>query len=131
MAVLTPEAATALDHEAAVASVPDVVGFLAGALGVRMTAHLAGLRDVKQISRYRRADGPRPGDAVERRLREGYKVVRTLADAYGPATAKAWLFGTNSRLDDRAPVDVLRHAVDGQDFTDVVRAARQAASFEA
>jgi hypothetical protein len=130
MPVLTPEAVDALDREAATRSIRDVVGFLADALGTRMTAHLAGLNDVKQISRYRRPDGPAPGDAVDRRLRAGFKVVQTIAGSYDAKTARAWLFGTNARLDDRAPIDVLRQATEGQEFIDVLRAARQLASFE-
>jgi hypothetical protein len=47
-----------------------------------------------------------------------------LVDAYDAATAKAWLFGTNTRLDDRAPIDVLGLADDGEQFADVVRANR-------
>jgi hypothetical protein len=34
---------------------------------------------------------------------EGYKVVRMIRDCYDAETAKyPWLFGTDSRLDDRA-----------------------------
>ena len=45
-------------------------------------------------------------------------------------TARAWLFGTNTRLDDRAPIEVLGAAKDTADFAMVVRAARQVASFQ-
>lgn len=40
-------------------------------------------------------------------------------------TAKAWLFGTNTRLDDEAPVDVLRAAAELAQFAEVRAAARQ------
>lgn len=130
MPVLTLEAASALDHEASTRSIREIVVFLAGVLGARMAAHMAGLNDVKQISRYRRPDGPQPSDVTARRLREGFKVVRTIAGAYDDKTARAWLFGTNTRLEDRAPIDVLRGATQSEDFIRVLRAARQTASFE-
>jgi hypothetical protein len=73
---------------------------------------------------------PEPHGATERRLREGYKVVRMLVDAYDDKTARAWLFGTNTRLDDRAPIEVLGAAIDTAEFAMVARAARQVASFQ-
>ena len=33
-----------------------------------------------------------------------------ISEAYDADTAKAWLFGTNTRLDDQAPIEVLRTA---------------------
>jgi hypothetical protein len=63
-----------------------------------VAAVLAGLTDAKQTGRYAREDEPTPHDSTERRLREGYKVVRMLVDAYDSATARARLFGTNTRL---------------------------------
>ncbi|MFL5862807.1 MAG: XRE family transcriptional regulator [Solirubrobacteraceae bacterium] len=68
---------------------------------------------------------------TERRLREAYKAVRMLIDAYDSKTARAWLFGTNTRLDDRAPIEVLGAATETAEFAAVVRAARQVASFQA
>jgi uncharacterized protein (DUF2384 family) len=53
-----------------------------------------------------------------------------LVDAYDDKTARAWLFGTNTRLDDRAPIEVLGAASDTAEFAMVVRAARQVASFQ-
>ncbi len=38
------------------------------------------------------------------------------------------MFGTNTRLDDRAPIDVLGLGTTGEEFAAVVRAARQFAS---
>jgi hypothetical protein len=53
-----------------------------------------------------------------------------ISDAYDAETAKAWLFGTNTRLDDEAPIEVLRTAEQPEQFTAVIRAARQLASFQ-
>jgi hypothetical protein len=96
------------------------VGFRSG-----ITAH-----EAKQIGSYAHEDGPEPRAAVARRLRHGYKIVRMISDAYGAETAKAWLFGTNTRLDDQAPIELLRVAESPEQFTAVVRAARQLASFQ-
>jgi uncharacterized protein (DUF2384 family) len=50
--------------------------------------------------------------------------------AYDDKTARAWLFGTNAGLDDRAPIEVLGAATETAEFATVVRAARQVASFQ-
>lgn len=117
-----------LEHDATTQPVAAVAGFLQDTLGQRMTAYLSGLNDVKQIGRYRKPDGPTPSTQVELRLREGYKVVRMLLDCYDQATTRNWLFGTNTRLDDQAPIGVLRNGTVPEDFVAVVRAARQFAS---
>lgn len=87
-----------------------------------------------------------PSDAAnpttDLRLREGYKVVRMrravrlpvaadlIVESFDEKTARAWLFGTNTRLDDAAPVDVLRQATEPTQFAEVRAAARQLVSFE-
>ncbi|MGP0101104.1 MAG: hypothetical protein ACLPUT_05710 [Solirubrobacteraceae bacterium] len=53
-----------------------------------------------------------------------------MAGAYDVETAEAWLFGTNTRLGDQAPIEVLRAAEATEQFTAVVRATRQLASFQ-
>ena len=131
MPVLTTSAAHQLDIDAAARSIPEIATYLQDTVGQRIAAAMAGLSDAKQIGRYARVDGPRPHAMTERRLREGYKVVRMLVDAYDDKTARAWLFGTNTRLDDQAPVELLGAATDTPDFTMVVQAARQVASFQA
>ncbi|BCP14279.1 XRE family transcriptional regulator [Mycobacterium paraintracellulare] len=130
MPVLTVPAAQRLDDEAATRSIREIAAYLQDAVGQRVAAALAGLADAKQIGRYGRESGPEPHGATERRLREGYKVVRMIVDAYDTKTARAWLFGTNTRLDDRAPIEVLGAATDTAEFAMVVRAARQVASFQ-
>jgi hypothetical protein len=130
MTVLTAPESERLDREASTLSVGEIAAYLQDRLGQRMTAFLAGLSDAKQIGRYARADGPEPRAAVTQRLRHGYKVVRMISDAFDADTAKAWLFGTNTRLDDQAPIEVLRAAEKPEQFTAVIRAARQLASFQ-
>ena len=131
MLVLTASAAHQLDLEAATRTIPEIAVYLQETVGQRVAAAIGGLADAKQVGRYARADGPQPHATTERYLREGYKVVRMLVDAYNDKTARAWLFGTNTRLDDQAPVEVLGAAKDTADFAMVVQAARQAASLQA
>ena len=125
MTVLTASQAERIDREASTLPVGEVAAYLQERLGQRMTAFLAGLTDAKQVGRYAREDGPEPRAAVAQRLRHGYKVVRMISEAYDAETAKAWLFGTNTRLDDQAPIEVLRTAERPEQFTAVIRAARQ------
>lgn len=131
MPALTATVAQRLDDEATTLSIRVIASYLQETLGQRITAAIAGLADIRQVGRYAREGGPLPHDAADRRLRAGYKIVRMLVDAYDDKTARAWLFGTNTRLDDQAPIEVLGAATDPKDFTAVVRAARQVASFEA
>jgi hypothetical protein len=130
VAAFTVSAAQRLDDEVATRSIRDIAAYLQKAIGQRVAAAMAGLSDAKQIGRYARDGGPQPHEITERRLREGYKVVRMLADTYDEKTARAWLFGTNTRLDDGAPIEVLGAATETAEFAMVVRAARQVASFE-
>jgi hypothetical protein len=130
MPLLTVTESQRLDDEATIRSIREIAAYLQDAVGQRVAAAIAGLNDAKQIGRYARDGGPEPHGATERRLREGYKVVRMLVDAYDAKTARAWLFGTNTRLDDNAPIEVLGAAKNTDEFAMVVRAARQVASFQ-
>jgi hypothetical protein len=127
---LTTSASEQLEHDATVLAASEIAAYLQEQLGQRMAAHAVGLADTRQIGRYSRAHGPAPSQVTERRLREAYKVVRMICEAYDDNTAKAWLFGTNSRLDDNAPIELLGQATDTAQLAGVVRAARQFASFQ-
>jgi hypothetical protein len=126
---LTAPVAEQLEADANRLSASEIAAYLQEHLGQRMAAHLVGLADTRQIGRYAKPDGPEPSAITERRLREAYKVVGMIIAAYGAKTAKAWLFGTNSRLDDEAPIEALGSATATEQFIPVVRAARQFASF--
>ena len=130
MPVLTDQRASALEREATIRPLGELATYLQETLGQRMAAHLAGLEHAKQIGRYARNAATPRNDLTARRLREGYKIVRMLVDAYDATTAKAWLFGTNTRLDDRAPIDVLSVGATSEEFAAVVRAARQFSSVD-
>jgi uncharacterized protein (DUF2384 family) len=126
---LNQSAAELLDHDATTLPISAVAGYLQDELGQRIAAHLAGLRDAKQVGRYQKSDGPTPSQTTELRLREGYKVVRMIIESFDAKTARAWLFGTNTRLDDESPIDVLRRAEDPAQFAAVRAAARHLISF--
>jgi hypothetical protein len=125
---LTTAVAERIERDATMLDPSEIATYLQEELGQRMAAHLVGLADTRQIGRYARAGGPEPSSTTGRRLREAYKVVRMIVEAYDSKTTKAWLFGTNSRLDNEAPIEMLGQATRGEQFTAVVRAARQFAS---
>lgn len=130
MPMVTASLARRVDDEAQTQSIRTIAAYLQETLGQRVAASLAGLADAKQVGRYIQPSGPEPHDPVQLRLRESYKIVRTLVEAYDATTARAWLFGTNSRLDDQAPIEVIRAAIVAADVRPVLRAARQVAMFQ-
>ncbi len=125
--MLTKERTLEIELQATTLDISAIAGLLQASLGQALTAHLAGLADTRQVGRIGRGQH-RPQPLTERRLREGYKAAGMVAKLYDWETAKAWLFGTNTRLDDQAPVEVLGTATTDREFTDVARAAKQFAS---
>jgi|GEM_PF-6737418 len=53
-----------------------------------------------------------------------------IVESFDEKTARAWLFDTNTGLDDEAPIDALRRAKDPTQFAAVRAAAWQLVSFE-
>jgi len=125
--MLTKERTLEVERRATTLSISVIAARLQANLGQALTAHLAGLSDTRQVGRIGRGEH-RPQQMTARRLREGYKAAGMIAELYDWETAKAWLFGTNTRLDDQAPVEVLGSATTDEQFTDVARAAKQFAS---
>ena len=125
--MLTKERTLEVEHQATTMSISTIAKQLQANLGQALTAHLDGLADTRQVGRIGRGEH-QPQRMTARRLREGYKAVGMIAELYDWDTAKAWLFGTNTRLDDQAPVEVLGSATTDEEFTDVARAAKQFAS---
>lgn len=112
-----------IEIDATRSSIADVTAYLQKHLGQRLTAYLSGLKDAKTVGQWA-AGKVTPRDAASLRLRHAYQAVRLLVEAFGDETAKAWLFGINSQLDDEAPAFVLRHARLPDEITPVVVAAR-------
>jgi hypothetical protein len=128
MPPLTHAVVEQIDDTTSRTSVQQIAAYLRDQLGQRVTAYLLGAADAKQVGAYAR--GASISDVRARRLREGYKVVRMIETPYDIETAKAWLFGTNARLDDQAPIEVIAGATKTEQFADVRRAARQFATSE-
>jgi hypothetical protein len=116
-------AAVDLEREALTLQPDALASWLQAHLGQNIAALAAGLADPKAIGQYA-AGATRPRSAVLWRMRHTYQAARLLADAYGDVTAKSWLLGTNSLLDDRAPALVLREANEPAGIAAVVPAAR-------
>ena len=112
-----------VSEEAARLPISEVARFLKQHLGQRLTAYMSGVNDPKMVSHWiARHNTPR--DQPQLRMREGYQATQLLVSAYGDETAKAWFFGSNTALDDRAPAYVLRHARSWEELRFVVPAAR-------
>jgi hypothetical protein len=120
MAVLDP---TQLNDEATRLGVDEIARYLQEQLGQRLTAYLAGVTDPKMVGRWA-AGRAQPRDEREMRLRDAFQATRMVAEAFGSTTAKAWWVGSNTRLDDRAPAAVVRHATEPDALRFVVPAAR-------
>lgn len=116
--IVNPEA---IEREVSIADIQVVAAELQEALGQNITIYLAGLKDPKMVGRW--ASGSKPTEKAEMRLRKALHVVRILEKGYGTETAKAWLWGSNSRMNYEAPAWVLRHADDLDDLRPLVPAA--------
>jgi hypothetical protein len=124
---IPPEQASS---EAVRLPIHEIVAYLQQHLGQRTTAYIGGVSDAKMVARWAtRRNVPR--DRAQMRLREGYQAARLLVGAFGDETAKAWFFGSNLGLGDRAPAYVLRHARSWEDLRLIVPAARAFAAAEA
>lgn len=85
---------------------PEVVRRLADTLGRKLTAYIAGVRDVRALDRW--MAGTAPYGDVESRLRLAYQVVRMLSAHDSPEIVQSWLTGVNPELGDRVPLRLLR-----------------------
>jgi hypothetical protein len=121
--VVDPISPEQVSSEAALLPIHEIAAFLQHHLGQRMTAYIGGVNDPKMVARWI-AQQNLPRDQPQMRLREGYQAARLLVDAYGAETAKAWLFGSNAELGDRAPAYMLREARSWEDLRSIVPAAR-------
>jgi hypothetical protein len=104
-------------------SFQDLVTRVAGVIGRKLTAYIAGVDDVRSVDRWMQGQGAY-GDA-EARLRFTYQVIVPLADHDSPAVVQSWLTGINPELKDRTPIRLLREQdleVVGPDLLAAMRA---------
>lgn len=121
--ILDADKVEQIQREAATSKMPKIADFLQAALGQKLTAYVAGLTDPKAVGAWIRGEND-PRQPADMRLRYAYQVVRMLVEAYDAETAKAWLFGANTRLNDEAPAYLLRNAKTVGDLRQLVPTAR-------
>ena len=85
---------------------PELVSRLGEAIGRKLTAYVAGVKDTRAVERW--ISGSQPYGEVEPRLRLTFQVVRTLLEHDTPEVVQAWLMGVNPELGDRVPLRLLR-----------------------
>ena len=100
----------------------DLVASLANSIGRKLTAYVAGVKDVRALDRW--MEGKEPYGNAEPRLRLTFQVVRTLLDHDPPNVVQAWLTGVNPELGDRVPLRLLREGDLEVIAPDVLAAAR-------
>jgi hypothetical protein len=93
-------------RESTTTAFPKLVHTLTGIIGKKLTAYVAGVKDVRALDRW--MDGAEPYKNAEQRLRFTFRVVRTLQKSDHPAVVQTWLTGLNPELNDRVPVRLLR-----------------------
>lgn len=99
----------ALARRVVLLEVPEMADYLQEHLGQRLTAYLAGIKDVKSVGQWIQGRSE-PSAIARERLRAGYHATIWLTTAFGDRAAQGWFFGANHALDDRAPAAVLREA---------------------
>lgn len=93
-------------RESLTMSFPELVESLASSIGRKLTAYVAGVKDVRALDRW--MEGKEPYGDAEARLRLTFQVVRTLREHDPLKVVQAWLTGVNPELGDRVPLRLLR-----------------------
>jgi hypothetical protein len=100
----------------------ELVSCLANAIGRKLIAYVAAVRDIRAVERW--IAGSQPYGDVELRLRLTFQVVRTLLEHDPPEVVQAWLMGVNPELGDRVPLRLLREGDLAVVAPEVLAAAR-------
>ncbi len=80
---------------------------LVAVIGKKLTAYIAGVKDVRALDRW--IDGAVvPYKSAEERLRFAFRVIKTLENHDRASVVQAWLTGLNPELSDRVPIRLLR-----------------------
>src|SRR3954467_15743255 len=113
-----------VERESTTAPIAEIARFLAEHLGQQATAYIAGVKGAAQVARWIDGGTPPKGQIARLRLRDAYRAARLIVAAYDDATAEAWFFGANSRLDGEGPAWGVRQARSHGDLRMVVPAAK-------
>lgn len=95
-------------RESLTLSFPELVKRLTDVIGRKLTAYVAGVKDVRALDRW--MEGSEPYGEAEARLRFTFQVVSTLLEHDSAKIIQAWLMGVNPELGDRVPLRLLREA---------------------
>lgn len=85
----------------------ELVSSVAATLGRKLTAYIAGVRDVRALDRWTAGTEPASEEIVER-IRLTFRLASALAERESPQVVQAWMTGLNPELGDRVPVRLLR-----------------------
>ena len=96
----------AAHREATASPFPKLVGELVHSIGKKLTAYIAGVKDMRALDRW--MEGAARYKNAEDRLRFAYRVVKTLEKHDHAAVVQAWLTGLNPELNDQVPIRLLR-----------------------
>jgi hypothetical protein len=96
----------AAHREATTAPFPKVVHELVAAIGRKLTAFIAGVKDVRGLDRW--IEGAARYKSAKERLRFAFQVVKTLENHEQSSVVRAWLTGLNPELNDRVPIRLMR-----------------------
>lgn len=127
-AVLDAAKIDQIQRESITTSFSKIAQFLQENLGQKMAAYIGGLNDPKEVGAWIR-ESAAPREMSKMRMRCAYQVVRVISEAYDVETAKAWLFGTNTRLKDEAPASLMRNAQAVDELQPLVPVARAFVGF--
>ena len=107
MSVVSPARPDLAAHrEATTISFSALVRELTVLIGKKLTAYVAGVKDVRAVDRW--MEDTAPYKDAEERLRFAFRVVKTLSNHEHPHVVQAWLTGLNPELNDRVPIRLLR-----------------------
>ncbi len=123
--MLSEEEIEEIAAEARGKDIAAVICYLKRELEEKLVAYMAGLKkkDINKLDAWSIGSGG-PDELREARLRTAYHVVKLLSSYYRSASVYAWLMGTNSFLDGKAPAYALRHGKLEKDFESAVNAAK-------
>ena len=95
-------------HQTVNASLQDVADYLQELLSRRLVAYIAGVKDVKTVSRWANGEVEARQEA-ESRLPAAYQIALLLTEFDSPRIVKAWFIGLNPHLADTAPAEAIHN----------------------
>lgn len=111
-------------RQAVEATVQGMASFLSELLSRRVTAYIAGVDNIKTVSRWISGDVTKIRDTdTETRLRSAYEIATMLMQVDAPEVVRAWFTSLNPQLGDSTPVEVM-HSGEMDDLKEIMRAAR-------